>query len=86
MMANTKANLLQDIHTISFAIDDVKLFLDTHPENQQALGYYHHYVQMRKQLLAEYAEKYGPLLVDDVNVQQGWTWVDGPWPWQMEEE
>ena len=35
-----RRELFEYINQISFAVDDVKLFLDTHPENQKALDYF----------------------------------------------
>ena len=32
-----KKDLMDQINTVSFAVDDVKLFLDTHPCNEEAL-------------------------------------------------
>ena len=42
-MANTDMNcsaLLQAVYEASFAMDDVILYLDTHPSDQDALNYY----------------------------------------------
>ena len=38
-----RRELFEYINQISFAVDDVKLFLDTHPENQKALDYFQKY-------------------------------------------
>ena len=35
-----RRELLEWINTVSFAVDDVKLFLDTHPCNAEALEYF----------------------------------------------
>lgn len=35
-----RRELFEYINQISFAVDDVKLFLDTHPGNQKALEYF----------------------------------------------
>ena len=34
-----RSELLEWINVVSFAVDDVKLFLDTHPCNEDALEY-----------------------------------------------
>ena len=36
----SKKELLQSIDQVSFAIDDLLLFLDTHPREKRALEYY----------------------------------------------
>ncbi len=27
---------------------------------------------------------YGPLTLNDVNTAGGWSWTQGPWPWEVE--
>jgi spore coat protein JB len=84
MNKNGCRELLQFIYEVSFAIDDVVLYLDTHPTDQRALDYYEEYRKLRKQAVAEYTECCGPLTNEDVNTKNYWTWVAGPWPWEGE--
>ena len=78
-----RRELFEYINQISFAVDDVKLFLDTHPENQKALDYFQKYKEKRIEALKEYAEVYGPLTVDTVSENRDcWNWINEPWPWQ----
>ena len=41
--------LLEWINVVSFAVDDVKLFLDTHPCNMEALEYFEEFKKQRVQ-------------------------------------
>ncbi len=67
----------------SFAMDDVLLFLDTHPCDQAALAYYQSVSRMRRDALAAYQTNCGPVMVDGVNSANGyWNWIQGPWPWE----
>ena len=78
-----RRELFEYINQISFAVDDVKLFLDTHPENQKALDYFQKYKEKRMEALKEYAEVYGPLTVYTVSENSDcWNWINEPWPWQ----
>ena len=78
-----RRELFEYINQISFAVDDVKLFLDTHPGNQKALEYFQKYKEKRIEALKEYAEVYGPLTVDAVSENSDcWSWINEPWPWQ----
>ena len=78
-----RRELFEYINQISFAVDDAKLFLDTHPGNQKALEYFQKYKEKRIEALKEYAEVYGPLTVDTVSENSdGWNWINEPWPWQ----
>lgn len=82
-MCKDEQNLMDYINAVSFAIDDVKLYLDTHPCDAQALKYYEHYKMLRKKAIAQYSEMFGPLSADHVDVCDGyWAWVKNPWPWE----
>ena len=59
-----KKELLEWINIVSFAVDDVKLFLDTHPNCPEALEFFDEFKKQRVQALKEYAKYYGPLTVD----------------------
>ena len=43
--------------------------------NNQAM-----YMQYRD----EYEKNYGPLTFYGVDTSKGWTWTQGPWPWEVE--
>ena len=79
-----RRELFEYINQISFAVDDVKLFLDTHPENQKALDYFQKYKEKRIEALREYASAYGPLTIDTATACESdyWSWINEPWPWQ----
>lgn len=77
-----KNQLLTTIYQSTFAMDDVLLFLDTHPCDQAALDYCRYVTAMRKNAMEAYEANYGPLTVDGVHSDQYWTWVQGPWPWE----
>lgn len=76
------SNLLRQIYEVSFAMDDIILYLDTHPADCEALNYYHTVANMRRQAMAAYAQQCGPLMLDEVTSQNYWTWVNDPWPWE----
>lgn len=71
-----EASLLA-IQEISFALVDITLYLDTHPEDQEALNYRNSCRVKRKELMKQFAEKYYPLTMDCEGV-----WTDGPIPWE----
>ncbi|MDO4295814.1 MAG: spore coat protein CotJB [bacterium] len=79
---NERELLMTRISETGFAVDDILLYLDTHPNDSSALQFYTEAVQQYRTAKAEYEAKYAPLSVDQVNVQNGWTWVQGPWPWE----
>ena len=79
-----REDLVNLINEASFAVDDVKLYLDTHPCDREAMEYFCKYSRMRNEALKEYAENYGPLTVDTViySDPEKWNWTNEPWPWQ----
>ena len=84
MNSQNRNTLLQYITEISFAAYDTLLFLDTHPNDQQALAYYREVSQKRKEAMAEFDRQYGPLTADCESAASGdsWTWINRPWPWE----
>lgn len=82
-MANRR-ELMHQINAVSFMVDDIKLYLDTHPDDMDALESFREYSQMRNHSLREYAKMYGPLTVDCVvdSCVDSWNWICEPWPWQ----
>lgn len=74
--------LLQLVYQASFAMDDVTLFLDTHPCDQNALDYYHYVANLRREVMAAYQAQCGPLMIDQVDSCNYWSWVDDKWPWE----
>ena len=77
---------LSRINEVSFAVDDMLLYLDTHPCDRKALEYCDELVKERRKLLQEYAEKFGPLTIDCTDQQESatWKWMEQPFPWEKE--
>ena len=90
-----RAQLLQQIQEISFVVNDLNLYLDTHPLDTDALDNFSQAKAQRKQLMEQFARQFEPLTVDcvcpDTNNetdshckypgQKHFTWSDGPLPW-----
>lgn len=91
-----RIQLLKEIDEISFTVNDLNLYLDTHPLDQEAINYFQQTMAKRKELLKNYANEFEPLLIDyvcpDTNNssqahtnyagQKHFTWADGPLPWE----
>lgn len=82
MTNKNRDQLMKIIYETSFALDDVRLFLDTHPRDKEALEYYETYRELREQAVETYIECYGPLSWYDKESSDVWTWIDEPWPWE----
>ena len=38
-----------------------------------------------KEAVADYEAQFGPLTAKDTDVEEGWAWVETPWPWEKED-
>lgn len=81
---NEQERLLHNIDLIGFVIVEMTLYLDTHPDDTEAIDYLRHYVRMKNQALREYAAKYEPLTVAsaDASSEKDWIWATSPMPWE----
>ena len=93
-----RCTLLQQINEISFVVNDLNLYLDTHPTDTSALEEFSQAMAQRRQLLDAFAKEYEPLTLNcvcpDTNNkseshtkypgQKHFTWSDGPLPWDIQ--
>lgn len=80
-MTNREA-MLKRLQVCDFALTEAALFLDTHPDNQEALEYYRKHLARQKEAKAEYVAKYGPIVHAGAAEGDRWSWVNDPWPWE----
>lgn len=73
--------LLKKIMELDFGINDLVLFLDTHPYDTNALELKNEYGREYQKYKKLYEEKYGPL-VANADVKDWSMWVDTSWPWE----
>ncbi|QSO52405.1 spore coat protein CotJB [Alicyclobacillus curvatus] len=75
---------LEELQAMDFVCVELSLYLDTHPDDQQAIGQFNQF-QRRKQVLSQQFEaKFGPLKeFGNSPVGHRWTWANAPWPWQV---
>ncbi len=81
-----QAQKLNEINKVSFAINDLTLYLDTHPDCPKGLALFKELLQKRLDLLAEYAREYEPLtmisMITGTPDTDTYTWPEGPLPWE----
>ena len=80
----SQSKLLNSIREVCFAIVELNLFLDTHPNNMEALALFKKLCANKEVLENEYKMKYGPLKVCDVSDNTPFSWAseENKWPWQ----
>jgi spore coat protein JB len=76
--------LLKEISMVGFAIVDLTEYLDTHPDDADAVAYIKQYITISNRLKEEYASLYGPLEISDAGFHDGdeWKWARMPLPWE----
>jgi spore coat protein JB len=77
-----RKKLMQTITRAGFAMDDVKLFLDTHPNCREALEFYQEAKEIRDEAWDTYTQNYGPLSSYEVDNYEYWDWNEAPLPWE----
>ena len=76
----TREKMLKEIKSLQFAIIELGLYLDTHPEDERALCLHRKYARESKELKDKYQKVYGPLTVNFPCNK--WRWIEEPWPWE----
>jgi spore coat protein JB len=77
-------SMLQELQSVDFAILELSLYLDTHPDHMEALARHTELAIQREELRIALEEKVGPLrLTDAAPEQKSWSWSEAPWPWQI---
>lgn len=76
-----KDELLYNIQMYSFAMKDMNLYLDIHPDDKNILNNFHDYRKKYEVLKKQYESEYGPLCMSNTINTEKWTWVSNPWPW-----
>lgn len=80
-----KEKLFRKVCEIDFALHELGLFLDSHPENEKALRLLKDYREMKAATREEYEKRFGPLMVVpcDTPATKPWQWIKSPWPWEI---
>jgi spore coat protein JB len=75
---------MEELQAVDFVLVDLTLYLDTHPEDYEAINQFNQFAKERRRLKKVVESMYGPLQQFG-NSYSGypWNWDDGPWPWQI---
>ena len=82
---NCENRALCELMALSFAITELGLYLDTHTDDREALQLYREYVALAEDGRKRYEAVYGPLVqANSGNGEDGWNWIESPWPWEFD--
>ena len=70
-----------ELQVLGFALHELALYLDTHPEDSEALELYRAYQKLYTEGKNKYEQMCGPL--NHTQESSGpYQWLTGPWPWE----
>ena len=72
-----------ELQVLSFAIQELALYLDTHRDDREALELYQQYQQMYHSCMMHYTERTGPMNHKSPTSGPQYRWLDDPWPWEF---
>lgn len=75
-----REEMMKHIKCYQFAIIELALYLDTHPDDSKALCLHRKYSRELKDLTDKYQKVYGPLTIN--YPCNKWRWLEEPWPWE----
>lgn len=80
---NERETLLYQVMQYKFALTELNLYLDAHPNDKEILDLYNKYLTIEKQMTDKYESMYGPLSLDSNYLGKNtWKWNNSPWPWE----
>lgn len=81
-----REEMMSQLAAVSFAINDLTLYLDTHPDCPKGTALFRKLLDQRVQLLAAFAGKFYPLTQASIITgnydQNAYGWAEGPMPWE----
>jgi len=75
--------LLVELQAIDFALVDITLYLDTHPDDEIAFAQHKELAEKRQDIRHQIVVLDGPQNAYEVGDSAKWQWSEGPWPWQI---
>lgn len=73
-------DLMRAIMEADFVAQDLKLYLDTHPDDSRALELYREAVRQYKACKATFEDTFYPLNATAAGRNGTWDWLDGTFP------
>lgn len=82
---NEREKLLRRIAAEDFAVIELHMFMNSHPNNKEAAMMLKEHDRKTQMLRKEFEETYGPLMSNQVQANR-WAWISDPWPWDVVNE
>jgi len=72
---------LTELQTMCFALQELALYLDTHRDDKEALEVFQTFQRLYNKGREKYEKECGPL-THMSSMENGFSWLDDPWPWE----
>ena len=83
-MVKQNMNSLRAVQELEFALVDLNLYLDTHPNDQNALAAFNDLAARFVTARSDYEAQFGPLVnYGHSGPTASWGWIEEPWPWEI---
>ncbi len=79
--ANVVSCPLTELQALSFVVQELGLYLDTHPDDAEAFGLYQKYAALEQEAKTAFTAEQGPLFQTDMVCSKTFDWTQDPWPW-----
>lgn len=76
---------LTQLQALEFVVQELALYLDTHPSDGEAFALFQKYTAMEQEARTSYAAASGPVMRGDAAANKTYTWPKDPWPWNADE-
>lgn len=77
---------MSQLSAVSFALNDLTLYLDTHPDCPKGIALFHQLLEKRLELLSQFAGDFYPLTQTSMATgnfdKNQYGWSEGPMPWE----
>lgn len=75
-----REEMIMKVRELDFAVEELALYLNTHPDDRKALCLHNNYARQLKDAKDKYQRAYGPLTSN--YPCNKWRWLENPWPWE----
>jgi spore coat protein JB len=82
MQPMNQRELYEWIMMLGFCALDMTLYLDTHPDDMDALDYWNQCNELYRSAMESYEERYGLLTLGGGQPLESWDWNIAPMPWE----
>ena len=75
---------MADLQALCFVLQELALYLDTHPEDEEAFALFKQFTAMEKAAKEAWEKVNGPIKRSTAAQAERWNWLQDPWPWNFE--